>query len=232
MLVPYPDKETKFLVVPRTIFAKEERVVYIEGVISDTEWEEGTCFSGPFCDDLIQLDREGKEPIKIVVDSIGGDLVCGLKIINTIANLRSEVWMIVRDCRSLATTIVSCGKKGRRYIMEDAVVHLHGSSIGVNGKEADARETMKHMDKQGDKLLNILLKNTNLIEIRDVKAIIRARLEEEENTSEEVISQIKREAIREWLNKERFLNAEEAIKYGIVDEVITPEIQQMLFGVK
>lgn len=239
ILRSWPDKEAEILVLPKVIFGKEERIVYIDGVISRTTGITITpkgiihmVSASSISDALIQLDRESEDPIKIVIDSGGGDLLQGFKIIDTILNLRSPVWMIIRECASLATVVAVLGADGHRYVLKDAYIHLHGPSLGIGGKQADVRETLRYLEKFGQKLLDLLLERTKLAKVGKVRSQINLALRANPELAGKELQKKKREALAEWLHKERFFTAEEAIQYGIADQILTPELQQRLFGVK
>ncbi len=236
-----PGTNGKLIVTPRVMFG-QERILYLRGMINEATMEISP--SGPsvssddICDALLLLDKEGSDPIKMVINSPGGSVELGFNIIDTMMGLRSPVWPLVRQSASLASLIAICGAKGHRYILPSATFHLHGISWGASGKDQDVEARAKYVDVLRRRLLDILIERTDLVtKVKDIKGMIAANLEESNSTDdggkrrkpskEEII----RDALNSWLNIERFFTADEALNYGLADRVVTPEIQKEFFNI-
>jgi ATP-dependent Clp protease protease subunit len=92
-----------------------------------------------------------------------------------------------------AAIVLSAGKKGKRYILPNAEVMIHQPLGGVEGQATDIAITAKHILKIKDNLNKILAKNTG-----------------------KAVSQIEKDVERDF-----FMDAEEAKKYGVIDEIIS-----------
>src|SRR3989344_192424 len=88
---------------------------------------------------------------------------------------------------------LSAGKKGKRYILPNAEVMIHQPMGGVEGQATDIAITAKHILKTRDNLNKLLAKNTG-----------------------KSLPQIEKDVERDF-----FMDAEEAKKYGIIDEIVT-----------
>ena len=100
---------------------------------------------------------------------------------------------IVNDSLPALLSDLSAGKKGKRYILPNAEVMIHQPLGGVEGQATDIAISAKHILKTRDNLNKILAKNTG-----------------------KSLSQIEKDVERDF-----FMDAEEAKKYGIVDEIVT-----------
>jgi ATP-dependent Clp protease protease subunit len=92
-----------------------------------------------------------------------------------------------------AAIILSAGKKGKRFILPNAEIMIHQPLGGVEGQATDIAITAKHILKTKDNLNKILAKNTS-----------------------KPLNQIEKDVDRDF-----FMDAEEAKKYGIIDEIVT-----------
>lgn len=230
----------RFRFAPKRIAKGSERIVFLDSNISSNSHTftrvKGILIedisANAICDALLALDQFNSQPIKIVVSSNGGDTLAGMQVIDTILALRSPVWMIVRKSMSMATFIVAIGAKGHRYVQKNATVHLHGAFVQIEGKMADVMMTLEHFTSLENRMLDLLINHTRLSEVAEVRKLVQMKLLDIANPSQEQQHNALREALREWLRAERFFTPEEAIRYGIVDQIITPEIQQELFAIR
>ena len=92
-----------------------------------------------------------------------------------------------------AAIVLSAGKKGKRFILPNAEVMIHQPLGGVEGQASDIAITAKHILKTRDNLNKILAKNSG-----------------------KSIAQIEKDVERDF-----FMDAEEAKKYGVIDEIVT-----------
>lgn len=92
----------------------------------------------------------------------------------------------------MGAMILSCGKKGKRMILPNAEVMIHQPSGGTEGMASDIEISAKHILKTRENLNKMLSKNTG-----------------------QSLAQIEKDVDRDF-----FMSAEEAKKYGIVDKVL------------
>lgn len=148
---------------------------------------------------LIFLEYEDPEKdITIYINSPGGSVSAGLAIYDTMAHVRPDVSTIcVGSAASMGAVLLAAGTKGKRYILPHSRVMIHQPSGGATGQAADIQITAKEIVKIKTILTDILTKHSGK-ERADVE----------------------KDAERNF-----YLNAEEAIAYGLVDSVLTRDIK-------
>lgn len=142
---------------------------------------------------LLFLESEDpKKDISLYVNSPGGSVTAGLAILDTMNHVKPDVSTVcVGMAASAAAVILSAGAKGKRYALPNAEVMIHQPWGGAQGQATDIEITAKHILATRDRLNKILAKNTG-----------------------QEISKIEKDVERDY-----FMMAEEAKKYGIVDQV-------------
>lgn len=139
------------------------------------------------------------QDINLYVNSPGGLVDQTLAIYDTMQFMGSEVaTYCIGQAASGAAIILAAGSKGKRYILPNAKVMLHQPYGGITGQAEDIRI-------QADEVL------------RD-KAVINRIIAETTGRSVEQVA--------EDTDRDRYLNATEAVAYGIVDEVLKDETQK------
>ncbi|MFH1145550.1 MAG: ATP-dependent Clp protease proteolytic subunit [bacterium] len=143
---------------------------------------------------LLFLDnQDAKQDIKLYIASPGGSIMAGLAVYDTIQHLKADVSTIcVGVAASMAAVLLASGAKGKRYILPNAEVMIHQPMGGTEGQAADIKIHAEHILRLRDRLNKLLAKHTG----QDLKTI-------EQDT-----------------DRDNFMTAEEAVKYGIVDKVI------------
>jgi len=144
---------------------------------------------------LLYLDREDPEKdINLYFNSPGGVRYSGQAIYDTMHLIRPAVSTIcVGTCASMATILLAAGAKGKRYALPNATVHMHQPLGGVRGQASD-------MEIQAKEILRL-------------RALINRVLVERTGQDDE---RIVRDTDRDF-----FMTAEQAVAYGLVDEVLT-----------
>lgn len=146
---------------------------------------------------LLYLDSESNEDIIIYINSPGGEISSGFMIYDTMNFIKSDIQTIsLGTSASMAAILLLSGTKGKRKILPNSNVMLHDLSGGTTGKYSDIMVEVKEMQKVHEKIFSIIKQNTNLTE----------------------------EQIKENLKNDFWLNSQEALKYGIVDKIITSKI--------
>ena len=136
--------------------------------------------------------------ITIYVNSPGGSVSAGLAIYDTMVHVRPDVSTIcIGSAASMGAVLLAAGTKGKRYILPHSRVMIHQPSGGATGQAADIQITAKEIVKIKTILTDILTKHSGK-ERADVE----------------------KDAERNF-----YLNAEEAIAYGLVDSVLTRDIK-------
>lgn len=147
---------------------------------------------------LLDLNSESKtEPIYLYINSPGGDIVFGLAIYDTIKYIEAPVYTICTGlAASMGSFLLSCGEKGHRSALKHSRILIHQPLIstqsGYGEKESELR-----------KLANSLAKHRNTLE--QIMA---------ENTDNPV------EKLHKDCERDNWMTAEEALKYGLIDSII------------
>jgi ATP-dependent Clp protease protease subunit len=136
--------------------------------------------------------EDPKKDIQLYINSPGGSVTAGLAILDTMNFIKPDVSTVcVGMAASMASVLLSAGAKGKRFILPNSEVMIHQPMGGVEGQATDIEITAKHILAIRDRLNKILSKNTG-----------------------KSISQIEKDVDRDF-----FMTANEAKKYGIVDQV-------------
>ena len=144
------------------------------------------------CIQINQLASASKDDITLWIKSIGGSVSAGLAILDTISTCGCEFRTIVMgSAASMAAVIASSGTKGKRYIGANAEMMIHQALGGVSGQTKDILLTADHIRKINNRLYTILAHNTG-----------------------KTVKKISSDCDRDY-----FLDAEAAIKYGLVDQI-------------
>lgn len=143
---------------------------------------------------LLFLDKEdSKEEIVMYINSPGGQVTSALAIYDTMQHIGPDIRTIcIGMCASAAAILLSSGTKGKRNILPNAEVMIHQVLGGTEGQATDIDIHARHILKTRDRLNKILAKNTG-----------------------QKLSKIEADTERDY-----FMSAEEAVKYGLVDTII------------
>ena len=144
---------------------------------------------------LLYLAREdSSKPISMYINSPGGQVYSGLAIYDTMQQIECPVSTVaVGFTASFGTVLLTAGTKGMRYALPNATVHMHQPLGGAQGQASDIEIQAREILRLRTSLNGILSKHTG-------QAI---------------------ERIEEDTDRDIYMSAEEAMKYGLVDEVLT-----------
>jgi ATP-dependent Clp protease, protease subunit len=142
---------------------------------------------------LLFLESEDpKKDISLYINSPGGSVTATLAMLDTINHIKPDVSTVcVGVAASGAAILLSAGAKGKRFALPNAEIMIHQPWGGAQGQATDIEITAKHILSVREKLNRILAKNTG-----------------------QPIKNIERDVERDF-----FMSAEDAKKYGIVDEI-------------
>ena len=144
---------------------------------------------------LIWLAREEDAPITIYLNSPGGEVTSGLAIYDILQQIPVEVEIVgVGMAASMAALILAGGQKGRRYLLPHSKVMIHEPYTigGIGGSAGNIQNTAEEMLKTRNVFYEILARHTGKT-IREVE---------------------------EASGYDHYMNAEEAIAFGICDHVV------------
>ncbi len=142
---------------------------------------------------LFLQSEDPKREISLYVNSPGGSVTAGLAIIDTMNHIKNDVSTVcVGMAASMGAVILSAGTPGKRFILPNAEVMIHQPLGGIEGQASDIEITAKHIINTRSRINKILAKNTG-----------------------QSLAQIEKDVDRDF-----FMGAEDAKKYGIVDKII------------
>ena len=156
---------------------------------------------------LLFLDNVEKKDITLYINSPGGSVLCGLGIVDLMNYISSDVATVnIGMCASMGSVLLSSGTKGKRSSLVYSKVMTHQVSHGTQGNVQDTRINQMEAEKYNYILFKMLAKNCG-------------------KTFEEVL---------EFSRRDRWYNSDEALKFGLIDEIIglnkTESITSMLEG--
>ncbi|MGN1000604.1 MAG: ATP-dependent Clp endopeptidase proteolytic subunit ClpP [Bacilli bacterium] len=142
---------------------------------------------------ILYLDSLNNEDINIYINSPGGSVTAGMAIYDTMNFVKSDVSTICLGmAASMGAFLLSSGSKGKRFALPNSEIMIHQPLGGVQGQATEIKIVAEQILKTKDKLNKILAKNTG----QNIKKI--------ENDTD----------------RDHFLDATEALEYGIIDKVI------------
>ena len=164
----------------------KDRIIFLSGEIDDSK-------ANIIVSELLYLDSINHEDISLYINSPGGSISSGMAIMDTMNFIKSDVSTIgIGMSASMGAFLLSCGKKGKRYILPNAEVMIHQPLGGVEGQATEIKIVAERILKLKDKLNKILSKNTN----KNIKEITKDT------------------------ERDYFLDSKEALEYGIIDKII------------
>lgn len=144
---------------------------------------------------LLFLAREDAEKdINLYIHCPGGVISAGLAIYDTIQIIQPDVSTIcVGMAASMGTVILCAGSKGKRYALPNSTIHLHQAAGGAQGQAADIEIAAREIMRLQELIRSILAKHTG-------------------QPMEKIIHDTDRDF---------YLNPQQAMEYGIIDEILT-----------
>ena len=142
---------------------------------------------------LQYLDSAGSGDIHLYINSPGGSVSDGFAIVDAMRRCKNDVSTICTGtAASMAAFILACGTKGKRFATPLSEVMLHQPLGGIQGQASDIELHAKHIALVKNKLYGILAEATG-----------------------QPIETITRDCDRDY-----YMSAEDAVKYGVVDGVL------------
>jgi len=150
---------------------------------------------------LLFLDREDPEKeISLYLNCPGGEVYPGLAIYDTMQQVQAPISTIaVGWTASLGTVLLAAGTKGRRYALPHATIHMHPAHGRAGGYAPDVQIAAQELLRVQDLLKNLLARHTG-----------------------QPVERITKDFDRDY-----YMNAQEAVEYGIIDEVLKPRKEKV-----
>lgn len=143
---------------------------------------------------------EAQDPDKDIyfyINSPGGVVTSGLSIFDTMNYIKPDIVTIcIGQAASMGAFLLASGTKGKRYALPNARIMIHQPSGGAQGQSTDIQIQAKEIQRLKDALNEILAKQTG-----KTKKQIEADTE-----------------------RDNFMSSEEAVKYGLIDRVLTKSL--------
>ena len=157
---------------------------------------------GPIDDDTANIviaqllflqSEDPKKEIMMYINSPGGSVTAALAILDTMNFIKSDVSTVcVGLAASAGALLLSAGAKGKRFALTNSEIMIHQPSGGTEGRASDIEISAKHILQTRENLNKILAKNTG-----------------------QPLVKIEKDVDRDF-----FMNADEAKKYGIIDKIL------------
>jgi ATP-dependent Clp protease protease subunit len=142
---------------------------------------------------LFLQSEDSKKDVHLYINSPGGSVSAALAILDTMNHIKNDVSTVcIGMAASAAALLLSAGKKGKRFSLPNSEIMIHQPMGGAQGQATDIEITAKQIVKLKTKLNKLMADNTG-----------------------KSISQVEKDADRDY-----YMSAEEAKKYGIIDKVI------------
>lgn len=144
---------------------------------------------------LLFLEAEDKtKDIKFYINSPGGSVVSGLAIYDTMQYISCDVSTIcIGMAASMASVLLAAGTPGKRLALPNSEIMIHQVLGGFEGQASDIKIHAEHILKIKDKMNRILTKHSN-----------------------KKLAEVEKDSDRDY-----FMSADEAKKYGLIDKIIT-----------
>lgn len=138
--------------------------------------------------------EDPKKDIFLYINSPGGSAYDAMAIYDTMQFVTNDVQTVgIGMQASAAAFLLSSGAKGKRFVLQNSTVMIHQPSSGTSGKVTDQEIDLRESLRIKQLLEQIMAKNTGQ----------------------------KLERIHQDMERDKWMTAEEALKYGIVDKIIT-----------
>ena len=149
---------------------------------------------------LLFLEREDPDKdVSLYIHSPGGVISAGLAIHDTMQLIRCDVSTIsVGMTASMGTVLLTAGTKGKRFALPNSTIHMHQPMGGAQGQASDVEIAAREILRLQDKLRTILSKNTGQAY----------------------------EKIAQDTDRDYYLTPEQALAYGIIDEILGKPVEE------
>ena len=147
------------------------------------------------CSQLLFLEsQDATKDITVYINSPGGLVTAGMAIYDTMQYIQTDIsTIVVGQACSMGSLLASAGTKGKRFMLPHARHMIHQPLGGASGQATDVEIRAKELLRWKDDLTKIYAKTTG------------KPLEE----------------LRADMERDKFMNAEESVAYGLVDKIVT-----------
>lgn len=172
------------------VWDEENRVIFINNDINESIMDLFKLFWKYSSVDK-DMEPNERKPIKIFINSKGGDATCAMSIVDLMNSMITPIWTInIGECYSAATHIFAAGFK--RFALQNSTFMVHDGSVTVSGEFGNVKKMIDNMDEAGNRLNEQLIWASN----------------------------IKQEDIESHNGKDWYFFADDALDLGLVDEIV------------
>lgn len=140
--------------------------------------------------------QDSKAPITMYVNTPGGHVTAGLAIYDTMQYIKPDVITVaIGMAASMGSIILAGGAKGKRYSLPHSEIMIHQPLGGAEGQATEIKIAAEHILKTGGILYRIISKHTG-----------------------QPIEQVEKDC-----DRDNFMDAKQALKYGLIDKIINNE---------
>ncbi|KRM56470.1 ATP-dependent Clp endopeptidase proteolytic subunit ClpP [Lacticaseibacillus sharpeae] len=190
MLVPTVIEQTSRGERAYDIYSRllKDRIIMLSGEINDQ-------MANTIIAQLLFLDaQDSDKDIYLYINSPGGVITSGLAILDTMNLIKSDVQTIaVGMAASMASVLLACGTKGKRFALPNSEVLIHQPLGGAQGQQTEIEIAAQQILKAREKLTKMLA-----------------------DASGQPIEKVKADTERD-----HYLSADEAKEYGLIDDILT-----------
>jgi len=191
MLIPTVIEKSQFGERAYDIYSRllRENIIFLGGPIDDN-------VANIVIAQLLFLQAEDpKKDISLYINSPGGSVTATLAMIDTMNYIKNDVSTIcVGMAASGGAWLLSAGKKGKRFALQNSEIMIHQPlQGGIEGQASDIEITAKQIIKTKERLAKMMSENTG----QDLKKVVAD------------------------IDRDFYMSAEEAKKYGIIDKVLS-----------
>jgi ATP-dependent Clp protease, protease subunit len=148
---------------------------------------------------LFLSSEDPKKDINLYINSPGGSVTAGLAIYDTMQYIKNDVSTICIGLgASMAQVLLCAGTEGKRFSLPNSRILMHQPSGGTQGQSSDIEIYSREIMRMRDSLYRIISKHTG-----------------------KSVEQIKADA-----DRDRYMNAEESLEYGIIDKILENIVDQ------
>lgn len=146
---------------------------------------------------LLFLEKQDtKSPITLYINTPGGHVTAGLAIYDVMQYVKPDIITVaIGMAASMGSVILAGGAKGKRFALPHAEIMIHQPLGGAEGQATEIKIAAEHILKTGDTLYTILAKHTG-----------------------QPLEKIKHDC-----DRDNFMDAKQALKYGLIDKIINNE---------
>jgi ATP-dependent Clp protease protease subunit len=170
---------------PRLILYKN-RIVFLFGNIDEET-------ASDIIPRLLVMNSLGTDPIKMFINSPGGEISAGMAIYDTMQFIESPVYTIcIGHCASMAAWLLAAGKPGNRVASENSQIMIHQGRTVMGGNYSDLKINMEEFERTQERLIKILSRHSGK-SFQDIK---------------------------DALERDYWMTPEDALNFGIIDRVV------------